>query len=359
MDGNTERLITFPTAILSIIFTVMNMVITIYLMALFFPHSHNIFVRKQSSVDIAPAHIHSNQHQNSENYNVDILSFYKYTATIAVLFNTLCSFFNTIFCLYLILDPEFDDEIGVYVYHPSHNYRILSTVSWYIAQIMVILVFTGRLYNTFEGSTFAIKKKVVIYINVLNIITVLSGLICGYYGVFKKSLILAEIGLNLIGRILYEVISFIVLYMFSKRLLALTILNESLKTLTTKETTETNTQSKSTSDTNNSSTSLKKKSIKSNLVFLAVATRNAILMLTVSFGVVLVTICFFGFRFIFGTQSRLTLLIPMNMAAFDSINTSICILCLFRYGRKLYYVLCGRCDVQCKQMCLTIGRKYC
>eukprot|EP01084_Bolivina_argentea_P059220 108102_1 len=105
MDANTEKLITFPIAILSIIFTVMNMVITIYLMALFFPHSKKVSVKKQLSPDIA--HTPSNRHQNSENYNVDILSFYKYTATIAVLFNTLCSFFNTIFCLYLILDPEF------------------------------------------------------------------------------------------------------------------------------------------------------------------------------------------------------------------------------------------------------------
>eukprot|EP01084_Bolivina_argentea_P059218 108095_1 len=189
MDGNTERFITFPIAILSIIFTVMNMVITIYLMTSFFPHhSNKISVIRKSSANIA--HTHSNKEQNPENNKVHILSFYKYTATIAVFFNTLCSFFNTIFCLYLILDPEFDDKIGVYVYHPSHNYRILSTISWYIAQIMVIAVFSGRLYYTFEGSTFAIKKKVVIYINVLNIITVLSGLICGYYGVFKKSLIL-------------------------------------------------------------------------------------------------------------------------------------------------------------------------
>eukprot|EP01084_Bolivina_argentea_P111422 198800_1 len=95
-----------------------------------------------------------------------------------------------------------------------------------------------------------------------------------------------------------------------------------------------------------------------NKMFLTVTTRNAILMLTVSFSVLMVTCSFFGFRFIFGTQSRLTLLIPMNMAALDSVNTSMCILCCFRYGKRFYYKCCGPCDTKCKRICFKIARKY-
>eukprot|EP01084_Bolivina_argentea_P111420 198798_1 len=95
-----------------------------------------------------------------------------------------------------------------------------------------------------------------------------------------------------------------------------------------------------------------------NKMFLTVTTRNAILMLTVSFSVLMVTLSFFGFRFIFGTQSRLTLLIPMNMAAFDSVNTSFCILCCFRYGKWFYKILCNPCDIKCKQFCFKIAQKY-
>eukprot|EP00483_Globobulimina_turgida_P006974 UN06988 len=91
--------------------------------------------------------------------------------------------------------------------------------------------------------------------------------------------------------------------------------------------------------------------------FLAITTRNAILMLTISFSVVLVSFCFYGFRFIFGPQTRLTLLVPMNMAAFDGLITSVCVFCLFSAGNKLYHVLCDRCDKKFKRICLKVAQK--
>eukprot|EP01084_Bolivina_argentea_P059223 108108_1 len=225
MDSNTELFITIPVAVISIIFTLLNTFITIYLIRSFDAHHC-----KTEKHQIKPANptkqsdTHSNNQTQPTKYKV--APYFKYTALITVIFNTLCSLFNSLFCLYLILDQEFDDNI-FYVNHPSHIYRILSTICWYIAQVSLIYAFTGRLYYTFHASPYRINKTFIIFINIFNTTTVFSGLICGYYGVFTGNLILAEIGLNLISRVLYEIISFVVLYMFSRRLLILTIRNES------------------------------------------------------------------------------------------------------------------------------------
>ncbi len=402
VNHDIEKFITIPVTIMATIFTAANALITYYLIRSFFSsqkQSKNIAVT--GSAVTAP---------------VKISKYFKYTASITVVFNTLNAFFNALSCLYLIYDPQHDDG-HFYIYHSSHLLRIVSTVCWYVAKVSLIYVITGRLYKSFYGTALMVKKRPIIYINIINTIIAPVGLLCGYYGVFTGNLILAEIGLNLIGRVLYEVISFTILFMFSQRLLTLSVQNSSVShvsrssmviitatgsTVSSKASSapnsnktapapvhvtpspiqpalennvslsvslvdhdhdqEKNKQMSTPNICTDSGTETKKSTqpkvhINKKDCFLAITTRNAILMLTISFFVLVVSFCFYGFRFIFGPQTRLTLLIPMNMAAFDGLVTSVCVYCMFMVGNTLYDILCGSCDKKCKHICLKVAQK--
>ena len=91
--------------------------------------------------------------------------------------------------------------------------------------------------------------------------------------------------------------------------------------------------------------------------FLDVTTRNAILVLTISIFVLMVTLAFTAFRFVFLPQTRLTLLIPMNAAVIDSMVTSICVICLFRVGDNMYHRICNPCHNCFRHCCVNIAKK--
>merc|ERR1712154_164870 len=92
--------------------------------------------------------------------------------------------------------------------------------------------------------------------------------------------------------------------------------------------------------------------------FLMIATRNAVLVFTISFSVLLVTFCFIAFYVIFSEkQKRLTMSGPLIMSSMDSLINSICVICLFRIGNKLYYHLCSFCDVGLKKVTIYIATK--
>eukprot|EP01084_Bolivina_argentea_P198123 339359_1 len=237
--------------------------------------------------------------------NIDT-SFFKYTASIIVISNALNAMFNSIYCFYFIVDPYYDDN-GYYVYHSSHIHRILSTIFWYIGKVALVSFFSGRLYYVFSNTPFKLSFKYFIGINVFNIIFSPITLFSAYWSVYTKHLILAELSFNS-WRLIYQFEAFIILYMLSKRLLILSV------------------QERGTNPKSNK-----------NNVFLMLTTKNAVLMLTIFITVALTTFCFAGFRFfIFGESTRLTLLIPMNVAAIDGLITSIATICLFKNGDKLY-----------------------
>merc|ERR1712154_656397 len=70
------------------------------------------------------------------------------------------------------------------------------------------------------------------------------------------------------------------------------------------------------------------------------------------------TFCFIAFYVIFGEkQKRLTMSGPLIMSSMDSLINSICVICLFRIGNKLYYHLCSFCDVGLKKVTIYIATK--
>eukprot|EP01084_Bolivina_argentea_P119848 212465_1 len=301
-----ESYITTPLFIASTIITILNIAISVHLVSYFFSSDG----RKMGK-------------------------YFKLTASITVIFNSLNALFNSIFCYYFLIDPFQDDNI-FYIHHPSHIQRITSTVSWYIGKVALIFFFSGRLYYTFDNTTFKLSFKHFICINLFNIIFFPTTIISAYWSVYNHQPILAEISFNS-WRIIYQLQTFVILYLFSKRLLLLSIQEQNI------------TIRRSTIDENMVN------NMHSDFVFLT--TKNAVLALTISLTVALTTFCFAGFRFIFGAQTRLTLAIPMNMAAIDGLITSISIYCLFDIGEKLYCCLCVGCNYTIHKILIYVSRK--
>lgn len=94
-----------------------------------------------------------------------------------------------------------------------------------------------------------------------------------------------------------------------------------------------------------------------NSKILLLSTRNSVLVFVTSFSVAMVTFFWLSFRWILLPQTRITLLIPMNMASIDSLVNCICVIMLFPFGDKLYNVCCKCCNRCFGSICKKIAEK--
>eukprot|EP01083_Nonionella_stella_P295164 1003164_1 len=367
-----EHYITYTITIISLLMTAATIFMAIHLIRYFLqtrttgttgskPKRKQLKLMKSNSPSNKATNQRTNTISTREQHKQQIAKFFKISASISVVFNAFNAFFNSLYCIYFLWDPQHDDDM-FYTQHPSHIQRITSTFSWYIAKVALVWFFSGRLYFAFKNSALHVSKRLIIWVNVINTIAAPLSLIIAYWSVYTQQLVIAEFAFNT-WRIFYQIIVFTILYMFSRRLMLLNVLHSSVAMKRTKRKREnSNSKSGNASDTQQnienghyvqahrgSSTAHQTKTYAK---FMQLVTRNAVVVLTISVTVFLVTFCFAGFRWLFGPQTRITLLIPMNMAAFDSCITSFCLLCLFQIGDKLYDKSCGRwCDGCCSQLC--------
>eukprot|EP01083_Nonionella_stella_P023212 64184_1 len=274
----------------------------------------------------------------------DISSSIRYLSSFIAVFNALNAGFNTVYCVWLVIEPG--HMYDFYAHHPAHTQRLTSTISWYIAKTLFLWLLTYRLYRAFKGSVFCVNKTFLLCLNIANSIIAPVGLAIAYWAVYtQQSHWIEEVAFNF-WRLLYQLIVAIVLYMFCSRLLQLVIDN---KMIIMRE--------KEIAKIDGSDRVRIQTPCKISTEFLEVITRHTLLVVTVSVTVAATTFCFFGFRFIFLPQTCVTLLIPMNMAALDSLVTSICIVFLFPMGRPLYRKVCGLPHLCLSKMCLCCARK--
>eukprot|EP01083_Nonionella_stella_P195344 719653_1 len=153
--SKNEFALTLSISIISIIITIATTAIALYLIKHFMnqeskqsrPNSLNINENKKKT-----------KKHNKKELSVAIKRYFKLSASITIFFNAFNAFFNTIYCVYLLLDPAHDDDAEAHFHdHPSHVQRITSTVSWYIAKVSLIWLFSGRLYHGFKGSALRIN----------------------------------------------------------------------------------------------------------------------------------------------------------------------------------------------------------
>eukprot|EP01083_Nonionella_stella_P188370 694248_1 len=273
---------------------------------------------------------------------------FRYLSSFIAIFNALNTAFNTVYCVWLVVDPPQNDEL--FIFHPSHTHRVTSTVSWYIAKVLFVWMLGFRLYGSFKGSVFHVNKRFILFLSITNTIVAPVGLCIAYWAVYtQQHQIIEELAFN-VWRILYQVTVFVILYMFCKRLLQLVVNDELFIVMKAHE-------KGSTTLTCDGFSLERQQSMRISDEFLEVITRHSLLILTVSMTVAMTTFCFAGFRFIFLPQTCMTLLIPMNMAAVDSLVTSVCVLCLFPLGGRVYSVLC-RCPNAClKKVCSFCAKR--
>eukprot|EP01083_Nonionella_stella_P269080 910145_1 len=214
---------------------------------------------------------------------------FRYLSSFIAIFNALNTAFNTVYCVWLVVDPPQNDEL--FIFHPSHTHRVTSTVSWYIAKILFVWMLCFRLFYSFKGSVFRVNKRFLLFLSIANTIVAPVGLCIAYWAVYtQQHQIIEEFAFN-VWRILYQVIVFVILYMFCKRLLQL-VVDEQGATTCDEMSLE------------------RQQSMKISDEFLEVITRHSLLILTVSMTVAMTTFCFAGYRFLFLPQTYMTLLIP-------------------------------------------------
>lgn len=169
MGLHSEYYLTISIAVMSVIITIITSIATIYLMLHFYgSRKKDIIIRKlrnhepSKSKSNKSTHLNkgkcasSNKQQNSDgpvtnttsptksisktksltshpsdsnitnNKDKDIGSYFKFTASVTLIFGALNAFFNSWYCIWLLFDPEYDDPM-FYVQHPSHHHRITST----------------------------------------------------------------------------------------------------------------------------------------------------------------------------------------------------------------------------------------
>ena len=99
----------------------------------------------------------SNFIKSRDEDDTKVMKYFKISASIVVIFNALCCLFNSVYCSYLIFDPEYDDTV-FYVWHPSHYQRITSTASWYVAKVSLIWFLSGRVSAYLETIYFCVYQ---------------------------------------------------------------------------------------------------------------------------------------------------------------------------------------------------------
>ena len=67
-----------------------------------------------------------NHSESVNDRDKDIGSYFKFTASVTLIFSAFNAFFNSWYCIWLLFDPAYDDPM-FYVQHPSHIHRITST----------------------------------------------------------------------------------------------------------------------------------------------------------------------------------------------------------------------------------------
>eukprot|EP01083_Nonionella_stella_P004521 13091_1 len=270
-----------------------------------------------------------------------------YSSCGVAVFNSLNTAFNTVYCVWLVVDPQDINEF--YAYHPSFTHRIISTVCWYIAKVFFIWMLCSRLYHSFKGSIFHVNGRFVLFLGGIISIVAPIALVVAYWAVLvAHDQRVAEFAFNA-WRLAYQIVVFIILFMFCNRLLRLVIGHEMDLVKMSRQT------SKSVSK---SEPSIQRQvSTRISLEFLEVITRHSVLVLTVSLTVLMTTLSWTGFRFWFGPHTCITLLVPMNMAAVDSLITSICIVCLFPVGKSVYATICRPPHVCFKGVCLFFAKR--
>ena len=67
-----------------------------------------------------------NHSESVNDRDKDIGSYFKFTASVTLIFGAFNAFFNSWYCIWLLFDPAYDDPM-FYVQHPSHIHRITST----------------------------------------------------------------------------------------------------------------------------------------------------------------------------------------------------------------------------------------
>eukprot|EP00483_Globobulimina_turgida_P012876 UN12900 len=152
-------------------------------------------------------------------------------------------------------------------------------------------------------------------------------------------------------RFLYIFLTFILLFMWCKKMLLLHGI-QSVSPLedivTIPEATETSTNSEISQAT--SVTLAKRKEMQ---FFMKITVKNVILVLFVSVSACLVAFWWFAYDYIL-EQNCLTLSIPMNAFSIDCVISSCCVYLLFKFGTNIYDKLCGKCDKCCATLLTSI-----
>eukprot|EP01084_Bolivina_argentea_P288113 494468_1 len=370
-DFTTENVLIALTTFVAIITAIITTIIAVFLLQYFInPQQKQPKIMTMKSVensrtqkrdidnksDEKPNNIQRKRNKSNtkpesrekQRQRVEISKYFGFSGSSVVIFNALCSIFNAIYCIYLMVDPE-NNKMTFYK-HPSYFLRICSTISWYIGTGSVIWFFNGRLFYAFNGSMLQTSKTLFRFINIFITVYGLISLICAYTGVFYfDDLIVQEIAFTSF-RVSYLIIIFIILYIFCKRLLLLHVQMQNLSAIECISKTAHNNEPKivihssnSTSTDNNKSNIANSQQSMSDASFMELTARNSVLVFITATSVLSVTLSWTAFRWIILSPSRTTLLIPMNMASIDSLINSISVIMLFSFGNKLYGSCCGCC----------------
>eukprot|EP01084_Bolivina_argentea_P025271 46989_1 len=140
---------------------------------------------------------------------------FRYLASSIAIFSALNAIFNSVYCIWLVLVPQNSNQF--YVDHPAHTHRVTSTVCWYCAKVLFVWLLSFRLLYAFKGSAFYVNKKFIACLNIANSIIAPFGLFTAYWAVYtKQHSWIAEFSFNF-WRLLYQIIVFVILYMFCRR----------------------------------------------------------------------------------------------------------------------------------------------
>eukprot|EP00483_Globobulimina_turgida_P007121 UN07135 len=95
-------------------------------------------------------------------------------------------------------------------------------------------------------------------------------------------------------------------------------------------------------------------------LYMDITTRNAILVSFILVSSICTAFCWVAFSYFFPEFERnhLTLLLPLNYFAIDSLVDSICVYLLFHFGKTTYYSMCGKCDKKCKNICGYVSKNW-
>ena len=159
------------------------------------------------------------QKKLNDSKRLKVTQYFDYTTILSVIFCCFCTAFVWVYMIWMIAFPC-EDFNNYYILGRYGIFRIIATTLNYFIKIATFLIYHGRLYYAFQGTSdpYCGSHRLFVSYNVCMVILMFIGVFFGYLGTYLRSPIMEWLGFHPF-RFLYIICLIILWHEFNKRMI--------------------------------------------------------------------------------------------------------------------------------------------